>query len=122
VQPFAYWLLVFIVASGLLPFHGAEPGVEGREPRLPHYEIAVTFDPDERTMDGRLSLDWTNHTGGARDALYFRLYPNAGYYPGGGTAVSRVLVDGRIAAHGLHYDETVLQVEAAPPVDSGQRI
>jgi hypothetical protein len=46
---------------------------------LPAYDIAVAFpaaDSAERTLHGTLSLDYTNTTGTALDALPFRLYAN----------------------------------------------
>ena len=112
------WMLVLTLLSGA---GFAAPGVAmAPAGDITRYDLAVSFDPESRTLAGSMTVEWPNQTAGTRDALYFRLYPNADHYGDGQTAVSAVTVDGQLAESTLWTDATVLEVELDPAVPSGE--
>ncbi|MBA3275195.1 MAG: hypothetical protein H0T72_05320, partial [Chloroflexia bacterium] len=106
------WMLVVMLPPGagiVAPANGAVP-VSNAVDEITRYALDVNFDPESRTLAGSMTVEWPNQTGGTRDALYFRLYPNADHYGDGQTAVSAVTVDGQLAESTLWTDATVLEV------------
>ena len=60
----------------LLPPPDAEPAA-GRPAITASYDIEVSLDPDEHTLDGRETIHWTNRARVAVDDLCLHLYLNA---------------------------------------------
>jgi hypothetical protein len=52
-------------------------GSDALSPRNANYRIEVTLDPEEKTLDGKLTLTWTNIQPIAASDLWFHLYWNA---------------------------------------------
>lgn len=114
------WMLALTLLSG----SGIAAPVVAMAPAsdITRYDLDVSFDPESRTLAGSMTVVWSNTTGGARDTLYFRLYPNAAHYGDGQTEVSSVTVDGQPADSALWPDTTVLEVDLGQPVPSREDI
>jgi hypothetical protein len=90
---------------------------------LPRYQLDVTFDDQARTIGGTLDLVWRNTTGTSQPVLWFRLYPNAAHYGGGGTVVSQVEVDGERAPFDPEPEErAAMSVRPTAPVAAGDEV
>lgn len=117
---------VILLLSGLMPDPVSaqtlpSTPVATDEP-FPEYEMDLFFDPSKRSIEGSLSVEWTNTTGGEQSGIYFRLYPNADYYGDGETLVDEVYVDGQPVATEVQDDPTVLQVTPPIPIAAGDSI
>ena len=91
-------------------------------PARSRYEIDATLDPTLGAINATLALDWQNTTGMPQDALYFRLYPNAGYYGDGALTVLEVAADGVPVTPVIAADPTVLEVPLPATVPAGGNI
>lgn len=60
------------------------------------YTIAATIDPQARTIDGRMRVEYTNRDTVALDRLYFHLYPNLPDF-GGRLDIRAATIDDRAA-------------------------
>lgn len=86
----------------------------------PRYTIDATVDLEARTVDGRLTLRYTNPTDEPLSELVFRLYPNAGMiYGGGNLSVDDATHAGTPTALELSPDRTVMHVPLDPPLTAG---
>ena len=113
-------VLIVHSAGGRVQPVVATPGADG--PAMPAHALVVTFDDVTRTLSGSLVVDWPNATGEPQAMIFFRLYPNAGYYGAGQTIVSAVRVDGEAASFALHDDATVLQIDLDSPIPDGAHV
>lgn len=111
-------LTLLLFCSGVAPLV-ATASIAGAVGDGGAYELDVTFEPESRTIEGSMAVEWANNTGQPQDALYFRLYPNAAYYIDGQTEVTSVTVDGQLAESFLWPDATVLEVETNRTVPRG---
>jgi len=89
------------------------------ENELDEYTLAVTLDPATSTVSGTERVIYRNSTGIPQSEVYFRLFPNAGYYGEGALTVSDLTVDRAPVTSELSADDTVLQVSLSTQVLPG---
>lgn len=82
-------------------------------------EIMATLDPGQSTISGAMTVTWRNPVVKPQEEVWFRLFPNAGYYGEGGLTVSAVTVDGAPVTPELALDDTALRVPLPSPVSQG---
>ncbi len=88
--------------------------------QAPRYTIAATAVPTTGQVSGRVTVAYTNRTGGDLSDLAFRLYPNAAHvYGGGSLTVEEVTRDGAPLETSLSGDGTVLRVPLDPALEPG---
>ena len=96
-------------------------GYEGEIPNdLPAYHLEATLDDVNRTLSGRVSVEFTNFTGIPLAGIPFRLYPNAEYYGDGALAVSQVVVDGGEQEPEFSVADTVMTVSLGRSLPTGK--
>lgn len=89
--------------------------------RLSRYDLDVRLDPAAGTIGGRERVAFVNQTGGPLQEVYFRLFPNAGYYGAGGLTVDDLQVGGvPVREPELSVSETVLRVPLALALPAGE--
>jgi hypothetical protein len=124
LRPWISFAAVLLLVGLLGPVVQVAGAVEAHEP-VPvagHYEIDVTFAPEDRALNGHLTLEWVNATGQAVDVLPFRLYPASGLYLDGDLRVTNVRVNGSDAESQAVGDGTVLEVSTGDAVEPGARV
>jgi hypothetical protein len=84
-------------------------------------QITATLDPVQSTISGEMVVSWRNPITAPLSEVWFRLFPNAGYYGEGGMTVSEVTVDGLPVTPELALDDTALRVSLPVPVAGGER-
>jgi hypothetical protein len=100
--------ICLLLACGIAPLPTAAREAGASDPG--HYDMEISFDPEDRTLAGAMDVAWTNTTGQPQDTLYFRLYPNAAHYADGAMDVMSVAVDGAGVEAEPWPDPTVLEV------------
>jgi hypothetical protein len=86
---------------------------------LSRYRIEAGVDEAAGTVVGTAVVTWRNPADVPLAEVWFRLFPNAGYYGEGGLIVGDVLVDGAAATTALALEETALRVDLPAPVAPG---
>lgn len=77
----------------------------------PYYRIEATVDPDQATVDGQLTLRYTNRTADDLTELVFHLFPNAStIYGGGSMEVLAVRRGEKALDFALSSNSTILSV------------
>jgi len=120
------------IPSGIAPLPGATLDVQAQaQALLPNfagdlrragewnrYTISAAIDPDARTIDGRLRLEYTNRDFVSLDRLYFHLYPNLPDF-GGDLTVSAMQIDGASATVIYESERYLLRANLPRPLDPG---
>ena len=83
-------------------------------------EMTVAIDPTASTIGGEMTVEWRNTASAPLTEVWFRLFPNAGYYGEGSLVVDRLTVDGMPVAPELALEETALRVALPEPVAAGE--
>ena len=86
---------------------------------LDSYVLDVAIDPATNTITGTEKVVYRNSSGVRQSEVYFRLFPNAGYYGEGSLTVTDLTIDGEPVAGELSASDTVLRVPLANPLDPG---
>ena len=85
------------------------------------YDLSVKIDPAQLTLNGHMSLDYTNHENVPLDRLYFHLLPNGhSSYGNGSLAVQDITVDGDPITANLSAGDTILEVPLPQTLQPGQ--
>ncbi len=98
---------------------GQRASVESIAETLSAYRIEAAVDEAAGTVAGTATVTWRNPADVALSEVWFRLFPNAGYYGEGGLAVGEATVDGQPATTGLALEDTALRVDLPEPVAPG---
>jgi hypothetical protein len=102
----------------LLPAErGAVAGRFGDD--LSSYRIDAALDPASGTIAGVAEVRYRNTAGVPLEEVWFRLFPNAGYYREGRLTVAGVTVSGAPTKIGLALEETALRVALPEPLPPG---
>lgn len=89
----------------------------------PRYTIDATLDVEQRSVEGQLTIVYTNEATTAIDELIFRLFPNASsIYGGGRLEVNNIAVGGRTVEPRPSDNKTVLHVPVDAPVAPGTTV
>jgi hypothetical protein len=96
-----------------------EKTVAATEDDLDSYVIDVAIDPASGTIAGTEEVVYRNSSGVPQDEVYFRLFPNAGYYHEGSLTVTDLTVDGQPADGELSASDTVLRVPLGRSLEPG---
>ncbi len=105
-----------VIPADLLPAERAAAG-------LSEIQMDVAFDPVASTIGGEMTISWRNSATVPLGEVWFRLFPNAGYYGEGNLAVADLTVDGVAVTPELSLDDTALRVplpEDVPPGASAE--
>ena len=102
--------LIICMVFAFVPDSVAAPATPIVDDSFPVYQMDLHLDPVKHTLEGTLSVDWTNATGSAQEEIYFRLYPNAPYYDEAETLVDDVRIDDEPIESVIADDATVLAV------------
>jgi hypothetical protein len=86
---------------------------------LSAYRMDVMLDPAVSTIGGEMTLAWRNAAAEPLAEVWFRLFPNAGYYGEGSLMVGDVTVDGETVDRELALDDTALRVPLPHAVAPG---
>ncbi len=97
------------------------PDAEQALRELSVVQITATLDPVQSTISGEMAVSWRNPVTEPLSEVWFRLFPNAGYYGEGGMTVSDVTVDGAPVTPELALDDTALRVPLPAPVAGGEQ-
>ncbi|MDQ2653031.1 MAG: hypothetical protein M3Z20_08295, partial [Chloroflexota bacterium] len=97
------------------------PDAEQALRELSVVQITATLDPVQSTINGEMTVSWRNPVTEPLSEVWFRLFPNAGYYGEGGMTVSDVTVDGAPVTPELALDDTALRVPLPAPVAGGEQ-
>ena len=100
----------------------ALPAAERAAAELSAVEIDVAIDPAASEIGGEMTVAWRNGASVPLWEVWFRLFPNAGYYGEGNLAVAAVTVDAAPVTPELALDETALRVPLPQPVAPGERV
>jgi hypothetical protein len=123
------WLPVAAVDTATIagpfdPFADVIPGALAPAERVAAELSAVTMDvaldPVASTIDGEMTVAWRNPAPAPLAEVWFRLFPNAGYYGEGNLAVANLTVDGVAVNPELALDDTALRVPLPDPVAPGE--
>ncbi len=82
------------------------------------YHLDLQLSEEMTTVNGRLQVRYTNQETVPLDTVYFHLYPNL---LGGNCAVADLTVNGKPASPGYEYDQTILAVPMAVPLQPGEQ-
>ncbi len=129
-------LLVTVLASALPSLVVAQEGADYLAEIVPgqrevvaasagdlnRYVIDVTLDPAASTITGTMNVTFVNDSGVDLNEVYFRLYPNIGYYGDGALAISEVMADGAAASSGFEVDDSALRVDLPEPLPTGDTV
>jgi hypothetical protein len=107
-------------SPALLPaFQGDQAALAAQAPR---YEIEVTVDFAEATLQGISVVTYTNTESIPFKSLYFRLFPNGKKsYGDGSLTVSSTLVDGNAVSTASSVSDSVLEVSLPDELEPGDR-
>lgn len=108
VDPFAD-----VVPSALAP-------AERAADQLSAITMDVTLDPGASSIGGEMTVTWRNPAPEPLAEVWFRLFPNAGYYGEGNLAIADLTVDGRAVTPEQALDDTALRVPLPEAVSPGQ--
>ena len=89
---------------------------------LSDYRLAATLDPATSTLTGEAAITYRNTASTPLAEVYFRLYPNAGYYGEGALTIDAASVAGTAVTPILEVDETALRVDLPAPVAPGEAV
>lgn len=101
----------------------ALPRAEAAASALSDIRLRVALDPAASTIGGEMQVIWRNPAREPLSEVWFRLFPNAGYYGEGNLAVDALTADGAPVAPEFALDETALRVplpQAIAPGDSAE--
>lgn len=93
---------------------------ERAAPELSAVTMDVALDPAAGTIGGEMTVAWRNTADVPLPEVWFRLFPNAGYYGEGSLAIADLTVDGVPVMPELAMDETALRVPLPEPVAPGE--
>lgn len=86
------------------------------------YEIEATLDATTGTIGGAERVVFVNGTGAALAEVWFRLFPNAGYYGEGDLAIERLAVAGTAVVPEMGVDGTALRVPLPEALGAGEAV
>jgi hypothetical protein len=98
------------------------PEAEQALQELSIVQIAATLNSSQSTIGGEMAVTWRNPVGEPLNEVWFRLFPNAGYYGQGGVTIGEVTVDGTPVTPEFALDDTALRVPLPTPVAGGASV
>ncbi|HVL23330.1 MAG TPA: M1 family aminopeptidase [Thermomicrobiales bacterium] len=117
---FGAWMALLVVLALLGP--AIAPHAPAAAPRaFSRYEIDARLEPGVGAINATMTLDWVNDTGEPQASVFFRVYPNAGYYGDGALTLLETSVDGAPVSPAVPADPTVLEVPLPAAVGPGAR-
>ena len=88
-----------------------------------HYYLQVSMDPEQRSFQGQLNLDYTNSENTSLDRLFFRLLPNGHRsYGNGSLQVNEIKIAGIVQPVHLSQEDTVLEINLGEELEPGEDI
>lgn len=89
---------------------------------LTSYDLIAELEPERSRIAGTMTVDWINTTDESQESIYFRLFPNAGYYGDGGTVVLAAAAD-RVPVEPIEGDDpTLLEIPLPEPLPVSERM
>jgi aminopeptidase N len=90
--------------------------------RLSDYRLEATLDPATSAIAGEAAVTYHNTAATPLDEIYFRLYPNAGYYGEGALTIDAASAAGTAVTPVLEVDDTALRVDLPAPLAPGETV
>jgi hypothetical protein len=123
--PLSAWAVETATVPGAVdPFADVTPRAlapaERAADELSAVVLDVALDPEERTIGGEMRVTWRNPASVPLAEVWFRLFPNAGYYGEGELTIAEATVDGQTVITELAIDDTALMVPLPDPVGPGE--
>jgi hypothetical protein len=99
---------------------GALPRAEAAARELSDIRMRVALDPAASTIGGEMTVTWRNPAREPLSEVWFRLFPNAGYYGEGNLAVEELEVNGVPVTPEFALDETALRAPLPRAIAPGE--